>query len=318
LVDKEAPRHNEHSTRLSRRVYRAADLHVGRSIQRLVLIGLLFAVLFSSSLPFVANPVVLLPLWGAWQASSLLYRRAAQSPVGFTNWISSDLRLLTTDLHVAARALPGRPLLNHLVDPSPGQLTRKVLLVGLQVTLTGSLAVFGMGIVRPSHGDFATLAALSISAWLWVMTLQARGGLKLRQRRQNFRTSDELKVLASASSLGIVGVSPFGLDVISSKPLKTGQNMRIAFALPQVDGSSIRFECPTAVRRVSRDGNRNFSYLRFAILSDREVDQITEYCAVVAGVHELRDAPSVGAEPMVPIPGTIVQPRAQGNLVAEV
>jgi len=318
LVDKEAPRRNEHSTRLRRRVYRAADLHVGRSIQRLVLIGLLFAVMFSSSLPLVADPRVLLALWGSWQLSSLLYRRSAQAPIGFTNWITSDLRLLATDIHVALRALPGRPLGADLVDPAPGRRTRKVFLISLQIALAASLAVFGMGILRPSHGDFVTLAALSIAAWLWVMTLQARSALKLRQLRQNFRTSHELTVLESEGKMGVVGVSPFGLDVVSSSALTVGDNVRITFELPQVDGSSLRFDCPTAVRRSSRDGKHHVAYLRFAILTDLEVDQITEYCAVVAGLQDLRDRVPGESVPAARIAAAVVQPRVAGNLVAEV
>ena len=318
LVDKEAPRRNPHATRLGRRVLRVADLHVGRSIQRLVLIGLLFAVLFSSSLPLVADPTVLLSFWGAWQLSSVLYRRSAQAPIGFTNWISNDLRLLMTDLHVAARALPGRPLRVDLVDPAPGRRARTVLLIGLQVALAISLSLFGLGIVRPSHGDFATLSTLAVAAWLWVMTIHARSALRLRQVRQNFRSSDELKVLASKGRMAVVGVSPFGLDVMSALPLEVGDTVRIAFALPQVDGTAIRFDCPTAVRRSSGHDNVHVAYLRFAQLSDVEVDQITEYCSVVAGVHELRDRPRGASEPLVPIDGTVVQPRAEANLVAEV
>lgn len=307
LVDKQAPRRNENSTRLSRRVYRAADLHVGRSIQRLVLIGLLFTVMFTSSLPFVANPSVLLLLWGAWMTSSVLYRRAAQAPIGFHTWMGNDLRLLATDLLVAVRALPGRPLGVDLVDPAPGAAARKVLLIGLQVSLALSLAAFGMGILRPSHGDFVTFASLSLAAWLWVMSLQARSALKLRQVRQNFRTFDELNVLASDGNMGVIGVSPFGLDVVSSKALKVGENVRIAFELPQVDGSSLRFDCPTAVRRSARDGNHHVAYLRFAHLSDAEVDQITEYCAVFAGIAELRDGGAEETGP-APIAGVVIQP----------
>ena len=116
LVDRQAPRRNPHSTRLSRRVYRAADLHVGRSIQRLVLIGLLFSVLYSSSLPLVASPAPLLMLWGSWMGSSLMYRRSASAAIGFVPWITADLRLLAADLVVAARALPGKPLGIDLVD----------------------------------------------------------------------------------------------------------------------------------------------------------------------------------------------------------
>lgn len=310
LVDKEAPRRNEHATRLSRRVYRAADLHVGRSLQRLTLIGLLFAVLYTSSLPLVANPLLLMTLWGAWQGSSYLYRRDAQQPIGFQPWMSNDLRLLMTDLEVASRALPGKPLEIELIDPAPGARPRRIFLLALQICLALTLAVFGMGILRPSHGDFATLAALGIGCWLWAAAFQARSALKLRQLRQNFRASDELKVLASDSRLGVIGVSPFGLDVVSSKPLRVGETVRVTFALPRVGSSAARFECPTVVRRSSRDGNHHVAYLRFAQLSDAEVDQITEYCSVVAGHHALRDRSPEDEPAVAPLAEAVVQPPA--------
>jgi len=315
LVDKEAPRCNEHATRLSRRIYRSADLHVGRSIQRLVLIGLLFSVLFTSSLPLVAHAAVLVPLWGAWMASSVLYRRSAQAAIGFLPWMSNDLRLLATDLRVAILALRRRPLNVDLVDPAPWAKARRILLIGLQATLALTLAVFGMGILRPPHGDFVTLVSLSIAAWLWVMSLQARSALKRRQVRQNFRTFSELKVLASDGKMGVIGVSPFGIDVVSSKALKVGENVRIAFALPQVDGSSLRFDCPTAVRLSARDGNHHVAYLRFAHLSDIEVDRITAYCSVFAGQVELRDRAS-GERDAELISEVDVQPNDQVSAAA--
>jgi hypothetical protein len=323
LVDDGAPRRNEHATRLRRRVYRTADLHLGRSVQRLVLIGLLFAVMFTSSLPLVADPMVLVPLWAAWQSASWAYRRSLEAPIGFTNWMSNDLRLLVTDLRVAFRALPGRSLDLELVDPAPGGRSRKVFLVGLQVVLLLALAAFGTGLVRPTHGDFATLATLGLAGWLWVMALQARSGLRFRQRRRSFRSSGSLDVLAAEGRLAVVGVSPFGLDVVTPEPLREGRSLRLAFALPQADGTTVRFECPTAVRRVTRDGSRHGAYLRFALLTDAEVDQITEYCAVVAGLRELRDGGLPEAPAVAPIAGDVVKPRADAapvgaNPVADV
>lgn len=317
LVDDEAPRRNEHATRLRRRVYRTADLLVGRSVQRVVLIGLLFWVLYSSSVPFVADPRMLLGLWGAWQLSSLRYRRAAQESIGFATWMSNDLRLLATDLRVAARALPGRPLDIDLVDPAPGRLGRRVFLTVLQCALTISLLAFGTGILRPSQSDFVILAALALAAWLLVTTIQASAVLRFRQMRQSFRTADELPVLAADGDLAIVGVSPFGLDVRSATPLDVGQNIRVAFALPQVDGTTRRFECPTVVRRTAGKGNSRLAYLRFAQLSDAGVDQITEYCTVMAGVSEFRDRPAGEVVPPAPLVASIVKPRAAAGTVAE-
>jgi len=297
LVDPEAPRRGEHSTRISRRVYRLADIHVGRAIQRLVLIGVLFATMYSSALPLVADPIVLTALWGTWMGSSLMLRRKATASLGFVPWITNDLRLLTTDLAVALRALPGRELNSELIEPAPGRKARSVLLIGLQVFLAATMAAFGMGILRPSHGDFATLVTLALSGWLWVMTLQARSALKLRQVRQSFRSFEQLDVFASESKMAVIGVSPFGVDVVSAAPLKVGQRIRLAFGLPQADGSTVRLECSTAVRRATREGQHHVGYLRFALLDDEQMDRITEYLSVVSGHRMLRDSPTVVDEP---------------------
>lgn len=295
LVDKNAPRRSAYATRLSRRVYRLADLHVGRSIQRLVLLGILFATIYTSALPMTADPVVLLPLWAAWQASSYLLRRQAYASVGFVPWFSNDLRLLCTNLAVAWRALPGRPLGSDLVDPAPGRRARTVLLTGLQVALGATLIVFGTGILRPRNGDFVTLTTLAMCVWVWVMVLQSRSSLKLRQVRQGYRTFEELEVYASETRMGVIGVSPFGIDVVSATALKPESRMRIAFGLPQPDGTTQRVDVSTSVRRASRQGNHHVAYLRFALLADEQMDRITEYCAVMAGHRLLRDTPAPAA-----------------------
>ena len=291
LVDPEAPRRGENSTRLSRRVYRLADIQVGRAIQRLVLIGVLFSTMYMSELPLVADPTLLVLLWGTWMSSSVLLRRQTTASVGFTPWIINDLRLITTDLAVALRALPGRELESELIDPAPGRKARSVLLIGLQVALAGTMVAFGMGVLRPPHGDFVTLVSLGISAWLWVMILQARSALRLRQVRQNFRSFERLDVFASDSKMGVIGVSPFGIDVVAAAPLKVGRKIRLAFGLPQADGSSVRLECSATVRRATREGRHYVAYLRFAQLDDEQMDRITEYLSVVSGHRVLRDAP---------------------------
>ncbi|GEM_PF-2002983 len=288
LVDPAAPRRNDYATLTSRRVYRLADIYVGRAIQRLVLFGILFATMYSSSLPLVADPRVLVSLWGTWMGLSILLRRRATRAVGFVPWITNDLRLMATDLAVAWRALPGRDLIPELVDRPPGRAARRVLFLALQFGLGFSLALFGLGIVRPSHGDFASLAALGITLWLFVMSLQARSALRLRQVRQTFRTFEELDVFASESRMGVIGMSPFGIDVVSSSALKEGSKLRLAFGLPQPTGSIERIEVSTTVRRSARDGSHHVAYLSFAQLSDDQMDRITEYCSVMAGLRTLR------------------------------
>ena len=242
------------------------------------------------------DPLILVPLFGAWQLSSFALRRRAYGSA-FVPWMSNDFRLLATNLTVAWKALPGKPLDSELVDPAPGRKARTALLIGLQIALGLAIGVFVTGVLRPAHGNFVTFVTLGLSAWLWVMVLQARSALKLRQVRQNFRTFEELEVYASEGRLGVIGVSPFGLDVVSSKPLKENAKLRLAFGLPQPDGQSVRLEVSTKVHRSARQGSHNVAYLRFSQLDDEQMDRITEYVAVMAGHRLLRDTPDALRRP---------------------
>ena len=91
-----------------------------------------FSLIIALCLAIVLSVV---PLWGAWQLSSYLLRKRAYAAVGFVPWFSNDLRLLCTNLAVAMRALPGRPLTTEMVEPAPGRRARFVMLTGLQVAL---------------------------------------------------------------------------------------------------------------------------------------------------------------------------------------
>ena len=289
LVDDEAPRRNPYATRTSRRVYRLADLYVARSIQRLTLIAVLLATMYTSALPMTADPYLLVPLWLGWQGMSLAARWVALRPVGFAPWIVNDLRLLTTSLVVAWRAMRRAPLGNDLAEPAPGRRARTALLVGLQVVFGFTVVVFATGLARPAHGDFATLVTLGLAAWMLAVTVKARAGLWDRQVRQSYRTFEELEVDTTAGHLGVIGVSPFGLDVVSAKKLKLNARVRIEFGLPQLDGSVAPIEVSTVVMRSACDGDHAIAYLRFHQLDDQRMDRITEYVAAVAGHRALRD-----------------------------
>ncbi|MEZ5167802.1 MAG: hypothetical protein R2695_15440 [Acidimicrobiales bacterium] len=55
--------------------------------------------------------------------------------------MANDLRLLTTELAVAVRALPGKPLGVDYFEPAPGRRARTVFLLGLQLVLTVTVGV---------------------------------------------------------------------------------------------------------------------------------------------------------------------------------
>jgi hypothetical protein len=208
---------------------------------------------------------------------------------------------MATDIVVAFRALPGKPLGLDLVDPPPGRLLRTVLLGGVQVGLVAALTVFGLGVVRPSQPDAAILVALVMSAWLLMMTIRARAGTRTAQQRQSFRAAERLPTLDT--DMRVVGVSPFGLDVVSRRPIRPAQKFQLAFALPRPDGSLQPVRVHVAARRVYSEGRHHGAYLRFALLPDADVDRITEYCAVTSGLRALRGDPGGGGEDL---PATLV------------
>ena len=288
LVDRDAPLWGPHSSRLGRRVHLMAAVTAGRAVQRIALLGVLLATLFGGGLPVAAPASVFALAWGASTVASVAVRWALLRPIGFTPWIVGDLRLLTTDLVVAARALRGREL-GDLTDPAPGRKARSVVLAGLQFGLIAVIGLFGTGIVRPAHGDVVTLACLGAAAWLWVMALLARSGLRVGQQRQGFRTREELDVVLADAVIRVVGLSPFGIDVRTARPLHEGERVRVRLALPQVDGSTYQFDTSTTVRRCRAAGEGYESYLRFEVLADEVADRVTEYGAVVAGHAALRD-----------------------------
>ena len=275
--------------KLSRQFLAMARIQALQPVQRMLLVGVLLATLFTSSLPMTGDVLPLALLWAAWHASSISLRRFATRDVGFLPWITSDLRLATTDVSVAARVARGNPLEVPLHDRAPGRLARTVMLVALRVALIGTLLALGSGSVRTSHGDFVTLTALSFGLWLLLATLQARSGMKLGQVRQSFRTFEELKVVGGGSKMAVVGVSPSGIDVVAKAPMTVGETLKVAFALPQPGGHSVRFASPAVVRRSGRQGRYCMSYLTFKHLGDDEFDQVLMYCSVVAGEHLLRD-----------------------------
>ncbi len=275
--------------RLSRRLLAMARIQALQPVQRMVLVGVLLLTLFTSSLPMTGDVLPLALLWAAWHTSSVLLRRSATRDVGFLPWITSDLRLATTNLSVAIRVARNSPLSLPLHDRAPGRLARTVMLVALRLVLIGTLLAFVSGSVRTSHGDFITFTALSLGLWLLMATLQAKSGMKLGQVRQSFRTFEELKVIEGGSKMAVIGVSPSGIDVLAKAPMTVGETLSVVFALPQPDGRSVRFASPAVVKRSGRQGRYYVSYLTFKHLSDDEFDQVLMYCSVVAGERLLRD-----------------------------
>jgi hypothetical protein len=280
------------STRITPRMrlaYYSALIDGTRAIQRLVLVGVLLATLAGAGMPVAGPGAVLAGAWAGQMGLRLFARWLASRGAGFNPWIVADLRLLGTELVTGWRVLRGRLVDEELHDRAPGRRLRSLLLWTLHLALPIGVAVDALGLRRNPYGDPAMVAMVVAAGWLWLVAFQARTSLKLRQVRQSYRATEDLDVLNSSSELAVVGVSPFGVDVVSGHKLDVGDRLRLAFALPGADGTLTRMETSTVVRRCAKDGKRYVGYLRFSLITDEEMDRVIEYCAVVAGHREIRD-----------------------------
>jgi hypothetical protein len=281
------------STRITPRMrlaYWSALIDGTRAGQRLLLISILLATLAGVGLPVAGPGLLILGAWAGQMGLRLSARWMAQRSTGFRPWIIADIRLLTTELVIGWRVLRGQRLEEELHDPAPGQSVRSLFLWSVHAALIAGVLANGLGLRRSSYGDLAMAVMLAAAAWLAIVVFQARRSARFGQMRQGFRATEELDVLNSDAGMAIVGVSPLGIHVVSKRKLEVGDRLRLAFSLPGADGSTTRLETATVVRRSSRDGKRYVGYLRFALITDEEMDRVIEYCAVVAGHREIRDS----------------------------
>lgn len=275
-------------TPMMRRIYASALIPALRGVQRITLFAVLFATAAGAGMPLVAPASVFLAAWTARMGLGIVARWHATRPVGFVPWITVDLRLMATDLAVVVAALRRRPLTTELIDAAPGHRVRGPMLNGLLAALAAVIAVHGLGLTDPPAGDLTTIAMLLCAAWLLVAVTHARQSLQQRQRRKGFRASTDVDVTSSGAPMTVVGISPLGLDVVSTNPLWVGAPHRLVIDLPRADGTTKFLDASTIVRHSTKESDRHVAFFRFAQMSDEETDRLIEFCAVVDGHHDLR------------------------------
>ena len=304
-----------------RLIYRQAWIDALRPLYWTTLFAVLLASLLGVGLPLVAPGALFVSFFLVKSALGVIARWRSTRSVGFVPWVTTDLRLLTTDLAVGWRAVSRKPLRSNLVDDAPGERIRPKILLSAQAALILVLVAYGSGAVRAPYGDIAMAVLLASAFWLCVAVHNARSSFRHRQMRQGFRASEELEVLAADSKVAVIGLSPFGVDVVSSTPLQVGQAVRLTIALPRADGSITRFDTATAVRRASPEDGHHVAYLRFAQMNDDEVDLLVEYCAVVAGHHSLRGVENLvgnwSAADLTAPGKPVSRPETDSDIVAE-
>jgi hypothetical protein len=221
---------------------------------------------------------------------------------------------MATDLTVVGNTLRRRPFASELIDAAPGLRLRALMMNGLLVSTAIVIVVHGLMLVDAPMGDLAMIALLLSAVWLFGAVIHARQSLQQHQRRMGFRASTNVAVVSAEAPMTVVGISPLGLDVVSSSPLWVGAPHRLVIDLPRADGTTNFLDASTIVRHSSRDHNEHVAFLRFAQMSDVETDRLIEYCAVVDGHHDLRipegsDATTVDGLHIVSIDEAAVEPE---------
>jgi hypothetical protein len=278
------------STRITptmRLAYAAAAFPGLRSIQRVVLLAVLAATVAGVGLPLVAPGGLFIGFWSLRMGLGVAARRRAGRSFWFIPWITVDLQLLATELTVLVNMVRRRDEVD-LVDPAPGLAWRTPMFNVLLLSLAAPIVLHGFGVVSAPYDDLAMLITFAVLAWLFAAVVFARQSPRLRQRRKGFRAATDVSITGAGADMKVVGISPLGIDVLSSNPLWVGAPHHLDFELPRVDDTTACFEASTIVRHSEFVENRHTAFLRFAQMSDEETDHLIEFSAVVAGEHLLR------------------------------
>ena len=273
-------------TPMMRLAYRSALIPAFRGVQRLVLLGVLFATAAGVGLPIVAPGAVLIGFWSLRMGLGVLARRHASRSYGFSPWITSDVLLMWTEMSVAWSALRRHPHIAELVDQAPGMRARAPFLVALEAGLLASLLSVGFEWVETS--GLVGGIILVCSSWMLGSMAHAQVAVRNRQERSEFRSPMSVRVTGTDEDLTVVAMTPLDFEIVSSQPLVEGTTYRFSFMIPRPDGSSHRLIVSTVVRRVITRDETSRALLRFALSNDDEMDILIQYCSIVAGRRLLR------------------------------
>jgi hypothetical protein len=252
-----------------------------RAMQRLAIVGLVWAVLLGSITPFVVSSSTLLVAWSVRISLGVLARVAVSREAGYEPWILNDIRLLTTDLAVGFGSLRRHWRTPAASAAPPGAGVLRVFPRVLQSSTVLVVMATALGFVRISTTNGAALMAVALGIWFLTASSLGRRGVGRAQFRTSYRTDAELGVV-SPQGLAVIGMSPVGLDVLSSEPLGVGASLTVALLLPTPNGTTPLVRLHGTVRRIGTVAEGWAAYAPFTGLDEASEDAVLEYVSVAS------------------------------------
>jgi cellulose synthase (UDP-forming) len=284
-------------------------------LQRLVMVGILIAMLVSGALPVHAPTWQFAVFWLPWMvleltAGSLLCR-------GRTSMLDgSYMILLTTEIFTRAVFVLIRPFrVSFKVTPKDGideggwgaaRQLRLVLVVGGLLVVAGvlrCLAVAGL-VPLPHLGTLAVVVGLVFATWetaligiaLWRVT-------RRHQLRRQYRVPVEIAGLVDRTVVRVVDLTPDGAALVCSQPFPIGEHKDLQMELPAIDGVNRTVHVGFTVRSGRSEGEQAWRVGgTLEPCTPADAESLIEYCHVVSSRSRLADSGRIDALPVTPRP----------------
>jgi hypothetical protein len=270
------------------------------AIQKLLMIGVLIATLFTGALPLEASVYELaflaVPYLVLAGAGRVILGRGRLEP---GDWTKQDLRYLGVHLTALSGALFGSPSRFRYVPKDAttsggvGSLSSLRLLTGLLVALVAAMA-FRIVAISTNPGKLRGLAvvvAICLAGWLVVQMMDVLGMLsRHRQRRRRFRVLTDMQAVLDDTIVNVLDISPLGMGLETARRYELGERITVMGTLADATGATQMLELTGIIRHNSEIEERATWRIgvEFTGLSAGSSDLLIWFCTVAHPFHSLR------------------------------
>jgi hypothetical protein len=251
-----------------------------RAVQRVALLVVVWAVLLSSAVPIDAPGTVLLAAFSARVVAGVVARYLATRGRGFEPWLLNDLRVLPADLAVGARTFDGDWNPPPRAARPPGGGVLRFLPRALQGFTSLTIMAVASGFVRVAPGARGLVAVAGGVVFLTASNL-ARRELRRTQFRLWHRADVDL-VAVDDPTIRVVGLSPFGFDVLCPAPILVGSSFGVVAVVAHPIVGSIEVRLRGRVQRAGAVDEGWAAYVKFDGIDDATEDAVLEFLAATS------------------------------------
>jgi hypothetical protein len=251
-----------------------------RAAQRVALLVVIWAVLLGSVVPINASGAVLLAAFSVRVGAGLAARYLATRGRGFEPWLLNDLRVLPADLAVGLHAFDAGWFPPPRTARPPGSGASRFVPRALQAFTSLTIMAAVSGFVRVAPGVRGLVAIAGGIVFLTASNL-ARRELRRTQFRLWYRADVDL-VAFDDPTVRVVGLSPFGFDVLCSAPLEVGASFAVTTAIAHPGIGDIDVRLHGLVQRAGPVDEGWAAYVKFDGIDDTTEDAVLEFLAVTS------------------------------------